>query len=58
VSYFGVSLGPREKSLPATPVKQIIEPVLDDEAMKSLSPTQIRLNELGKVNSVGVVLTV
>ena len=48
VSYFGVSLGPREKSLPATPVKQIIEPGLDDEAMKSLSPTQIRLNELGK----------
>ena len=46
VSYFGVSLGPREKALPATPIKQLIDPVIDDE-QKTQSPTQVRLNELG-----------
>jgi len=53
VSESGVSLGPRErereKALPATPIKQLIDPVIKDEDPKTLSPTQHRLNELGSL---------
>jgi hypothetical protein len=53
LSESGNSLGPRErerereKALPATPLKQLIDPVIQDGDPKNQSPTQLRLNELG-----------
>ena len=44
LSYFGDSLGPREKDLPSTPTPSQSS---DDEDKKPLSPTQIRLEGLG-----------